>query len=149
MPHTATQTVVDRRRVDRVMTDQRSKTERKAYKKAVSTLYQVVENYPASLKTNADEYKSWCWAYSQNEHRIWIGPKWRYRKFGSSDTSQIANMKVIEEITHYVMMMRLRARLCTYMCSGGASIALMLCLVDSRCDSYTGERWRTMMNTGV
>jgi hypothetical protein len=60
MPHTATQTVVDRWRVYSVMTDQRSKTERKAYKKAVSTLYQVVENYPASLKTNADEYKSWC-----------------------------------------------------------------------------------------
>jgi hypothetical protein len=60
MLHTATQTVVDRRRVYSVMTDQRSKTERKAYKKAVSTLYQVVENYPAALKTNADEYKSWC-----------------------------------------------------------------------------------------
>ena len=49
-------------------------------------------------------------------------------------------MKVIEEITHYLMMMRLRARLYTYMCSGGASIALMLCLVDSRFDSSTGER---------
>jgi hypothetical protein len=49
-------------------------------------------------------------------------------------------MKVIEEIAHYVMMMRLRARLYTYMCSGGASIALMLCLVDSGFDSYTGEQ---------
>jgi hypothetical protein len=60
MPHTATQTIVDRRRVYRVMADQRSRTERKAYKKAVSTLYHVGENYPASLRTNADEYNNWC-----------------------------------------------------------------------------------------
>jgi hypothetical protein len=37
------------------MIDQRSRNKRKAYKKAVSTLFHVVENYPASLKTNADE----------------------------------------------------------------------------------------------
>jgi hypothetical protein len=49
-------------------------------------------------------------------------------------------MKVIEEIAQYLMMKRLRARLCTYMCSGGASIALILRLVDSRFDSYTGEQ---------
>ena len=65
------------------MTDQRSKTERKAYKKAVSTVFYVVENYPASLKTNADE----------------------------SNTSA----------------------------GVGASTAIILCLVDSRFDSYTGE----------
>jgi hypothetical protein len=49
-------------------------------------------------------------------------------------------MRVNEEIAQYLMMTRLRACLCTYMCSGGASIALILCLVDSRFDSYTGER---------
>jgi hypothetical protein len=67
------------------------------------------------------------------------GPKSRYRKFGFSDTSQITNMMVIEEIAQYVMT-RLRISLSTYMCSGGASIALILCLVDSRFDSYTGEQ---------
>jgi hypothetical protein len=49
-------------------------------------------------------------------------------------------MKVIKEIAHYLLMTRLRACLCTYLCSGGASIALILWLVDSRFDSYNGEQ---------
>jgi hypothetical protein len=49
-------------------------------------------------------------------------------------------MKVIEEIAQYLMMTRLRVCLCTYLCSGGASMALILCLVDSRFDIYTGEQ---------